>query len=179
MANLTAIWHSNLACTSPASSLHRSNPGANNLSPLSARASLSSVAERLHSASTQWSSARTPVDSQWNAGVVAHSAGSRITRLAPMPECRKPIFCLVASLVPPARAKYSPPERVVGMQIRGIAGREMCKGGLGAPRAKGERCEGVEMLFARHWFCQVKYVDVGGWIERWASYEDDQLGCVG
>lgn len=58
-----------------------------------------------------------------------------MTSEAPMRECRKAVFWRVVSLVPPARAKYSPPERVVGMQISGILGRVMVDGGLGAPRA--------------------------------------------
>lgn len=70
-----------------------------------------------------------------------------------MPECKKATFCCVASLVPPARAKYSPPERVVGMHISGIEGRKIWDGGFGAPRAKVESWDGVEMLFARHWCC--------------------------
>lgn len=40
----------------------------------------------------------------------------------PMPEWRKPCFCFVESSVPPAKEKYSPPERLVGMVIRGTVG---------------------------------------------------------
>ena len=42
--------------------------GASNLNPFSARASDFGVACRVHSASTQWLIARTPVESQWYAG---------------------------------------------------------------------------------------------------------------
>ena len=61
--------------------------------------------------------------------------GSRMTSEASMPECSKPVLGCVMSLVPPARAKYSPHESVVGMQISGMLGWVMVDGGLGAPRA--------------------------------------------
>lgn len=52
--------------------------------------------------------------------------------------------------MPPASAKYSPPESVVGMHINGMLGRDMLEGGLGAPRAYEARSVGVVMAFARH-----------------------------
>jgi hypothetical protein len=60
---------------------------------------------------------------------VRQSSGSRRMSLAPIPECMKPILWFVASLVPPPRAKYSPPESDVGIQISGTVGSLTSLGG--------------------------------------------------
>lgn len=48
------------------------------------------------------------------------SSASRTMSETPMPGWRKACLCyVVMSSVPPAKEKYSPPEREVGMHIRG------------------------------------------------------------
>jgi hypothetical protein len=122
MAYLTAIWHLCLAATSLGSDLHFNRLGTRRRSPFSALSSEAGVAVRQQMASTQWSTERMPVESQWYSGVVKHSSGSRTFNLEPMPECRKPCLWLVESSVPPAKEKYSPPDRLVGMVMSGTVG---------------------------------------------------------
>jgi hypothetical protein len=91
-----------------------------------------------------------PVLSQWYAGVVRQSSGSRMMSLEPMPECRKPCLWLVESSVPPASEKYSPPERLVGMVMSGTVGCLTSVGGAVLSSEYCASCSGEVMVFARH-----------------------------
>ena len=66
-----------------------------------------------------------------------------------MPECRKPCLWFVLSSVPPAREKYSPPLRLVGMVMRGTVGSATLVGMLVLSTEYLASWSGVEMLLAR------------------------------
>ena len=66
-----------------------------------------------------------------------------------MPVWRKASLCLVRSLVPPAREKYSPPDREVGMVMSGIVGGWTGRAGELASTEYRPSSLGVVMLFAR------------------------------
>jgi hypothetical protein len=75
-----------------------------------------------HSVSTQWSTARTPVLSQMDGGVVVARSGSRMMSWGPRVGAWKECFRRVVSSVAPAKLEYSPAEREVGMEMMGMVG---------------------------------------------------------
>jgi hypothetical protein len=109
------------------------------------------------------------VDSQWYSGVVRQRSGSRTISLEPMPECKKPCLWFVESSVPPASEKYcqhleerivdsgdqhtSPPDRLVGMVMRGTVGSLMFSGMSWLSTEYRASSFGSLMLFARAWLC--------------------------
>jgi hypothetical protein len=67
--------------------------------------------------STQWSTARMPVEIHSHSGVCTVIAGSRTTALGMISGWRSSSFTFVRSSVTPAIALNSPPESVVGTLI--------------------------------------------------------------
>ena len=89
--------------------------------------------------------------SQWYSGVVRHKFGSKIMSREPIPECKKPCLWFVLSSVPPAREKYSPPDRLVGIVMSGTVGSDTRRGMFVLSTEYRVSSSGVEMLFARHY----------------------------
>lgn len=73
--------------------------------------------------STQWSMARTPVESQIHSGVRRERVGSRSTAEGAIEGWKNFVFEPERGSTAPAIEVYSPALRVVGIQIRGtVAG---------------------------------------------------------
>src|SRR3954452_11539914 len=98
----------------------------------------------------QWSTARTPVLSQMESGVVWASSGSRITSSGPRIGGRKLYLRFELSSVPPAKLEYSPAERDVGTEMIGTVG-VLISFRLFGPSARVPSSSGVRISFARAW----------------------------
>ena len=85
--------------------------------PCSAEALVNSVDSLEHTPSTQWSTARMPVERNSHIGVWRVTSGSRITACGMVSGWRNSSFTLVASLVTPAMPENSPADSVVGIEI--------------------------------------------------------------
>jgi len=69
----------------------------------------------------------------------------------PMPECRKPCLWFVESSVPPAREKYSPPDKLVGIVISGTVGCFTSDGMSVLSTEYRASCFDSLISFAKHW----------------------------
>ena len=98
------------------SAFTRGRPRASSDRPCSAEALVNSVDSLEHTPSTQWSTARMPVDRNSHIGVWRVTSGSRITACGMVSGWRNISFTLVASLVTPAMPENSPADSVVGIE---------------------------------------------------------------
>ena len=98
--------------------------------------------------STQWSTARMPVESHSHSGVCGPSQGSRIIARGINSGWRSASLTLVFSLVTPAVAENSPPAIVVGTLIWRTAGAVSC-GEAPRPALIRSMSSGLRILLAR------------------------------
>src|SRR5581483_4503499 len=109
-------WQSSRAFMSLGLALTATRPRVSRPSPCNEEALLYSVDSFEHTPSTQWSTARMPVDSHNHMGVCRVTSGSRITACGMQAGWRNISFTLVASLVTPAMPENSPADSVVGIE---------------------------------------------------------------
>ena len=149
------------------SAFTRGRPRASSDRPCSAEALVNSVDSLEHTPSTQWSTARMPVDRNSHIGVWRVTSGSRITACGMVSGWRNISFTLVASLVTPARPENSPADRVVGIEI--------CRtvGGLTSAPCRGS-CPSPSTL--RDVVGEAELDRLGAVGDRAAAQGDDQIG---
>lgn len=124
MLSAAPSWHLNRASRSPGSCLVFNRLGISNLIPLRECSVPFGSGFELHMVSTQWSTARSPVESHTLSGVVSVKVGSIIITRGPAaspPGSEKVILWRVSSSVaPPMAPLNSPAERVVETVMKGI-----------------------------------------------------------